>query len=154
MDLKLLTKQIPAKWRIQQFSKNKPQASCVAYIDARDAMKILDEVVGPLNWQDDYKMVGDTRFAGVGIKVNNNGWVWKWDTGGDAYQDTEKGEVSDSFKRACVKWGIGRFLYDIDPQYVTISEIKREKNAPHPIDEAGARVWDLSKYLNSRFIKK
>lgn len=153
MDLKQLTRQVPARWRIQQFSKNKPQAVCVAYIDARDAMKILDEVVGPENWQDDYKMVGDKRFAGVGIKIDDE-WVWKWDTGTETFVEAEKGEVSDSFKRACVKWGIGRFLYDIDVQFVVTNEVKREKNIPYPIDEAGARIWDLGKYINSRFVKK
>lgn len=153
MDLKQLTRQIPARWRIQQFSKNKAQAVCVAYIDARDAMKLLDEVLGPENWQDDYKMVGDTRFAGVGIKVGED-WVWKWDTGSESTLESEKGEVSDSFKRACVKWGIGRFLYEVDAQYVDTNEVKREKNIPYPVDETGTRIWDLSKHINGRFNKK
>lgn len=159
MDLKQLTRQIPARWRIQQFSKNKPQAVCVAYIDARDAMRLLDEVVGPENWADDYKMVGDTRFCGVGIRIPTNidglgEWVWKWDTGTETSFEAEKGEVSDSFKRACVKWGIGRFLYEIDVQYVATNEVKKEKNVPYLIDEAGARIWDLGKYINSRFARK
>ena len=46
MNLKDLKKQIPYQWRVQSFSKNKAQAQCVAYIDARDVMNLLDEVVG------------------------------------------------------------------------------------------------------------
>ena len=40
-----------------------------------------------------------------------NPWVWKWDAGAESYTEKEKGEASDSFKRACVNWGIGRELY-------------------------------------------
>lgn len=159
MDLRNLTRQVPARWRIQQYSKNKAQAICVAYIDARDAMRVLDEVVGVENWQDDYKMVGDRRFAGVGIKIpvkeidGFGEWVWKWDTGTESSRDSEKGEVSDSFKRACVKWGIGRFLYDLDAQFVSTNEIKKERNSLYPVDEKGQRVWDLSTFINNKFTK-
>lgn len=148
MDLSKLQKKITPQWRIQQFSKNKAQASCIAYIDARDVMKILDEVVGPGNWQDDYKMVGDQRFAGVGIKIDGE-WIWKWDTGSESNVEKEKGEVSDSFKRAAVKWGIGRFLYDLEIQYVDTNEAKKGDNYPYVITKDKQRVWDLSRYINS-----
>lgn len=148
MDLKKLIKVIPCQWRVQSFSKNKPQAQLVAYIDARDAMKLLDEAVGPENWQDDYKMVGDTRFAGVGIKVDGE-WVWKWDTGSETQVEADKGEVSDSFKRACVKWGIGRFLYDMDIRYLPANEVKTQNNFPYVVDNAGKRVFDITKHVNS-----
>jgi hypothetical protein len=153
MDLKKLQQRILPRWRVQNFSKNYPSAQCIAYIDARDAMRILDQVVGPGNWQDDYKMVGDTRFAGVGINVEGD-WVWKWDTGSETSVEAEKGEVSDSFKRACVKWGIGRFLYEVEAQFVVTNEVKRERNSPYAVDEGGQRIWDLSKYINSRFVRK
>ena len=97
MEIKNLKKEIPYKWRIQSFSRNKPEASCVAYIDARDAMDLLDEVVGEYNWQDDYRLINNQLFAGVGIYINDQ-WVWKWDTGTESQTDREKGLVSDSFK--------------------------------------------------------
>ena len=147
-ELKNLTKVIPCQWRVQSYSKNKPSAQCIAYIDARDAMKLLDEVVGAEKWQDDYKMVGERRFAGVGIKVGEE-WVWKWDTGSESNVEADKGEVSDSFKRACVKWGIGRFLYDKDIVFVDANEIKGEKNYPYPIDKQGKRIYDLTTYINN-----
>ena len=154
MDLKQLTRQIPARWRIQQFSKNKPQAVCVAYIDARDAMKLLDEVVGPENWQDDYKVIHNKLFAGIGILVNGN-WIWKWDTGTESQTEKEKGIVSDSFKRAAVKWGVGRFLYDLEIKYLQTNGIKGEQDSathkryPSPIDAQGKLIFDITKHINN-----
>ena len=147
MELKNLTKKIPYKWRVQSFSKNKPMAQCVAYIDSRDVQKLLDEVVGQENWQDDYKEVKGNVYAGIGIKIDNN-WVWKWDCGVESNMDKEKGEASDSFKRAGVKWGIGRFLYDLDIKYVKANEVKSEKNSPYCIDDNSKRIYDLTEYIN------
>jgi hypothetical protein len=45
MDLKLLTQELPYKWKVQAWNKDKTKALCVAYIDARDAMRLLDSVV-------------------------------------------------------------------------------------------------------------
>jgi len=147
MNLKQLKKDIPYQWRVQSFSKNKPMASCVAYIDARDVMNLLDEIVGPENWQDDYKVINNQLFAGIGIKVNSE-WIWKWDTGTESQTEKEKGVVSDSFKRAAVKWGIGRFLYDLEIRYVKANETKTGNNYPYPIDDAGKRIFDLTKHFN------
>jgi hypothetical protein len=150
MDLKQLTKVIPYQWRVQSFSKNKPMAQCVAYIDSRDVMKLLDEVVGAENWQSDYKEVKGNVYAGVAIKVNNE-WVWKWDCGTESNMEAEKGEASDSFKRAAVKWGVGRFLYDLDIKYVDANEVKKDKpsNYPYCVDKQGKRIWNLTEYINN-----
>lgn len=153
MNIKDLTKQIPHKWRVQSFSKNKPSASCVAYIDARDVMNLLDEVVGANNWQDKYEFIGDKLIAGIGIYNSEIGqWIWKFDTGTTGNIEEEKSLFSDAFKRAAVKWGIGRFLYDLDIQYVKTNEIKTSSNWPYPVTDNGQRIWDLTKHLNS--IKK
>lgn len=84
------------------------------YKTARTDMDLLDETVGAMNWQSDYKVVNDNLYAGIGI--NNCGeWIWKWDCGVESRADGEgnekKGEASDAFKRAGFKWGIGRELY-------------------------------------------
>lgn len=87
------------------------------YKDARVDMTILDETVGPTNWQRDHKEIKGTVYCGVGIQAvpeeyeGSYEWVWKWDAGAESYTEKEKGEASDSFKRACVNWGIGRELY-------------------------------------------
>jgi len=155
MSLEELKKQIPFKWRVQSFSKSSQTASCVAYVDARDVMDILDQVVGTENWQSDFKEIKGNLYAGVGIRLNNSiEWVWKWDCGTESNTEKEKGEASDAFKRAAVKWGVGRFLYDIPIQYVKSNEKKTDKNYPFVVDDNGAKVWDITKFINDKMGNK
>lgn len=85
------------------------------YKNARCDMNILDEVVGAENWQREHYECKGNLFCRVGIRVEHEGepaeWVWKSDCGTESNTDAEKGEASDSFKRACFNWGIGRELY-------------------------------------------
>lgn len=149
MNLKELKKKIPYQWRVQSFSKNYLSAQCVAYIDARDVMNLLDEVVGTENWQDNYKEIDKKVYAGLGIQVAPGQWVWKWDCGTESNIEKEKGQASDAFKRAAVKWGIGRFLYDLPVKVVKTNEKKDSNNYPYVIDDTGKRVFNLTKYINS-----
>lgn len=147
MDLTKLKKEMPFQWRVQSFSKTAPSATCVAYIDARDVANLLDEVCGPENWQDEYKMIGSMLFAGIGIRIGND-WIWKWDTGSESNIEKEKGHVSDSFKRAAVKWGVGRFLYDLPIQKVKANDAKSQYR--DVVDDSGKKVWDLTKHINDK----
>lgn len=70
----------------------------------------------------------------IGIKIGEE-WVWKTDGGTETDIESEKGELSDSFKRAGVKWGIGRFLYDMDIKFVDSNEAKTQSNYPYVIDK-------------------
>ena len=143
MELNKLCQKIPFKWKIQTINQNTKKAQCVAYIDARAVMDLLDKVVGADNWQDDYKLVGDRLIAGIGIRTEQ-GWVWKWDTGTAGNFEAEKSEISDAFKRAAVKWGVGRFLYDLDFEWVMT-------DGKYPIREDNlAKIWDLTEYINSK----
>lgn len=81
------------------------------YKNARVDMQILDEEFGPDRWQRDHKEVKGNMFCGIGVKTKNDEWVWKWDCGTESNTEKEKGESSDSFKRAGFCWGIGRELY-------------------------------------------
>jgi len=149
MKLQDLKKQIPYNWRVQSFSKNKPLAQCVAYITSRDVMKLLDEVVGEEYWQDDYKIIDGKLIAGIGIfNKELSQWIWKWDTGSESNIEKEKGQMSDAFKRAGVKWGIGRFLYDMKIHFVKANTVKQDNTYPYCIDDSGNRVWDLTEYIN------
>lgn len=149
MKLKDLKKEIPYQWRVQSFSKFKPTATCVAYIDARDVMNILDEVIGEENWQDDYKLIDGKLLAGIGIKTDS-GVVWKWDTGTESDTEAEKGQMSDAFKRAGVKWGIGRFLYNLDIRTVNTDGAKTDSHKyPKVIDAQGKPVYNISEHINS-----
>lgn len=144
-----LKEKIPAQWRVQSFSKNKPQAQLIAYIDARDVMDMLDKVVGAENWQSDFKTIGDKVYGGIGIYNKETGWVWKWDCGTESQTEAEKGQASDAFKRAGVKWGIGRFLYDLEIKYLPANEVKTKDNFPYVVDSQGKRVWDITKHINN-----
>jgi hypothetical protein len=87
------------------------------YKDARVDMNILDETVGASNWQREHYECKGNLFCRVGIDVNaihevaEPRWVWKADCGTESNTEAQKGEASDSFKRACFNWGIGRELY-------------------------------------------
>ena len=85
-------------------------ATLLLYKNARVDMALLDQVVGPMNWQRDHKEVKGNMYCGIGIE-GDDGWVWKWDCGTESNTEAEKGESSDSFKRAGFNWGLGRELY-------------------------------------------
>lgn len=85
-------------------------ATLLLYKNARVDMTLLDQVVGPLGWQRDHKEVKGNMYCGIGID-NGKDWVWKWDCGTESNTEAEKGESSDSFKRAAFNWGLGRELY-------------------------------------------
>ena len=80
------------------------------YKDARVDMNILDETVGSANWQREHYECKGNLFCRVGIKIDGE-WTWKSDCGTESNTEAQKGEASDSFKRACFNWGIGRELY-------------------------------------------
>lgn len=153
-DIKLenLKKEIPHQWRVQSYSKNKAVATCIAYIDGRDAQDLLDEVCGPENWQDTYKQIGDALVCGIGIYLNGQ-WVWKWDTGSNSKISSDiglKDLYSDAFKRAAVKWGVGRFLYRKDIIFIDTNGPKNDRNKyPHVVDKSGNKVYNLTKHINS-----
>lgn len=90
------------------------------YKDARVDMTILDEAVGPDCWQREHYEVKGNLFCRVGIYCQGE-WVWKADCGTESYTEKEKGEASDSFKRACVNWGIGRELYTSPLIYIPLN---------------------------------
>ena len=95
--------------RVAQVSEGKG-CSLLLYKDARADMTILDEAVGSLNWQ--RRHTRENANCIVSIWDNDKGvWIEKEDTGTESNTEKEKGLASDSFKRACTNWGIGRELY-------------------------------------------
>ena len=85
--------------------------SLLLYKNARVDAQKLDEVDGSENWQCRFYQCKDTLFCSVGIKTKLGEWVWKDDAGAPSNMESQKGEASDAFKRACFKHGIGRELY-------------------------------------------
>lgn len=89
---------------------NQKGLTLLLYKDARVDQNILDETVGPMNWQ--RKHCRDNANCIVSIwDESKHQWIEKEDTGTESFTEKEKGLASDSFKRACFNWGIGRELY-------------------------------------------
>lgn len=80
------------------------------YKDARCDMNILDETVGPMNWKRQHTRDNANCIVSLWDEDKQQ-WVSKEDTGTESNTEKEKGQASDSFKRACFNWGIGRELY-------------------------------------------
>lgn len=91
---------------------NKPYATLLIYKDARVDQRLLDETVGPMNWQRSHEVIDGRLYCTVSVWDAEKGqWVCKQDVGTESNTEKEKGQASDSFKRACFNWGIGRELY-------------------------------------------
>lgn len=80
------------------------------YKDARCDMNVLDETVGPLNWKREHTRENRNCIVSI-YDEDKKEWIGKEDTGTESNTEADKGLASDSFKRACVNWGIGRELY-------------------------------------------
>lgn len=149
---------IPYKWRLGNLIPSKKSqtghyASCLAYIDARDVMDLLDKAVGFENWKDEYQFINNQWLCGLSIKTEGGEWVTKWDTGTSGNFEAEKSAISDAFKRAAVKWGVGRFLYDLKTELVEVETYSsggkpKMKFAVHQM--TGKRVYDLTEYINDK----
>lgn len=97
--------------------------SLLLYKDARVDQNILDETVGPMNWQRSHSR--DNANCTVSIwDEDKEQWISKEDTGKESYTEAEKGLASDSFKRACFNWGIGRELYTAPFIWVSAKDCK------------------------------
>ena len=146
IDLQKLKEPIQTKWRVQSAKKGK--AICIPYIDARDAQERLDNVCGMENWGSRHKEEKGNLFCEIGIKINGE-WVWKSDVGSESNIEKNKGEASDSFKRAAVMWGVGRFLYKMDPVVLKTSNYKGKEYPYAP--EHDKIIFDgttLTRYIN------
>ena len=89
---------------------NEKGCSLLLYKDARCDMNILDETVGAMNWERTHSRDNANCTVSIWDKDKEQ-WISKEDTGTESFTEKEKGLASDSFKRACFNWGIGRELY-------------------------------------------
>ena len=144
-------------WRVGATTQDKKRGLPLAYIDARDVMERLDDVVGPENWQCRYPHAGDKVCCDIGILVSQPtldalkpeiAWVWKADGAGDTDYEGAKGSFSDAFKRAAVRWGIGRYLYDLKSPWVRIEQ--RGKTYVIPDEE----LTTLRRFLEGKSFTK
>lgn len=122
IDLEKLSAPFPPaaiSWRVGPTTKDKAKGQALCYIDARDVQDRLNSVCGS-QWQCRYVPMHDKKtVCEIGIKINDE-WIWRADGAGDSDVEAEKGALSDAFKRAAVRWGIGRYLYDLDSPWVVL----------------------------------
>ncbi|NBH76682.1 hypothetical protein D3Z52_00495 [Clostridiaceae bacterium] len=133
------------KWRVQKCS-NSGQGLAVPYISSRAVMDRLDETVGPFGWRTRYEQWHVFTPKPTKAEVQNNEqpkpiasqlcelsiyfeerreWVSKVDGAENTDIETVKGGISDSFKRAAVQWGIGRYLYKVGSLWVPIDKYRQ-----------------------------
>lgn len=113
IDLEALSKPLDISqidFRIQNITKN-GWATILPYKDARVDMQRLDEACGALNWKREHNSTNHNCVVSIWCDEKGQ-WISKEDTGTESFTEKEKGLASDSFKRACFNWGIGRELYD------------------------------------------
>jgi len=126
-------------WRVGTSNKKKLQreqgpnakatkGQVLAYIDARDVMDRFDEVCGPAGWQNRYTHADKKTVCEIGVKLDGE-WIWKADGAGDSDIEAEKGSLSDAFKRAAVRWGVGRYLYHLPTPWVDLDDREQISDA-------------------------
>lgn len=130
-------------------------ASLLLYKDARCDQAVLDETVGAMNWQRHHSR--DNANCTVSIWDDEKKmWISKEDTGVESNTEKEKGLASDSFKRACTNWGLGRELYSSPFIFVPVETQKKQNGKGYelvnPYVFSGARVSDIE-YDDKRKIK-
>lgn len=130
------------KWKPGATKGN--SALALAYIDARDVMNRLDDVVGVGNWSDAYEVLaGGDVMCRLSVRIGDE-WITKSDVGaiGDSKDQGNdiKTAFSDALKRAAVKFGIGRYLYALDNEWVPYDERSRRITKPPTLPE-----WALPK---------
>jgi hypothetical protein len=143
IDLQALAAEFPraaVSWRAQTVSKAGDKALALAYIDARDVMERLDAVVGPANWSDAYDVHQNVTICTISIRIGDS-WVTKADGAGDTDVEAEKGRISDAFKRAAVKWSIGRYIYAIASPWVPCESYDTGQKDKFGNTKWGWRKW-------------
>ena len=113
--------------RVQQVKAN--GCSLLLYKDARCDMRILDEVFGVLGWEREHQVIDGNLYCTIRVwDEQHSRWVSKQDVGTESMTEKQKGQASDSFKRACFNLGIGRELYSAPFIWIKLNaaEVKRE----------------------------
>ena len=142
MDLTKLREPLPIQsidFRVQSINKG-GYATILAYKDARIDMQRLDDVVGALNWKREHTRENHNCIVSI-WNENTNQWVSKEDTGTESNTEKEKGLASDSFKRACFNWGIGRELYDYPVIQIKLNDNEFDKATNKPTFNFKLKEW-------------
>lgn len=141
--------------RIQSIGQNKTGAvgtTILLYKDARVDMNILDETVGAMNWQRGHSVIDGNLYCTISIwDEEKEQWIAKSDVGTESNTEKEKGQASDSFKRAGFNWGIGRELYSAPFVYIQLDKSEYKERNGKLTSNAKFKVKDIA-YDESRNI--
>lgn len=108
------------EWRVGATTKDKTKGLALAFVTNRAIQNRLDEVFGCFGWKNEYReWRGNSQLCGISVKYEGE-WITKWDGASDTDWEATKGGLSDAMKRAAYQWGIGRYLYNLDPVWVPI----------------------------------
>jgi len=107
---------------------NEKGLTLLLYKDARVDQNILDETVGNMNWQRHHSRENANCTVSIWDKEKGQ-WIEKEDTGTESFTEKEKGLASDSFKRACFNWGIGRELYSAPFIWINAADTEIKKGS-------------------------
>ena len=118
------------------------------YKNARVDMAILDEVYTPMGWQRKHEFKDGKLYCTVSVwDEDKDEWIEKEDVGTESNTEAEKGQASDSFKRACVNWGIGRELYTAPFIYIKPFEGENIKYTKFEVKDIGYKDKVIAKLL-------
>lgn len=143
--------------RIQSIGQNKTGAvgtTVLLYKDARVDMNILDETVGAMNWQREHSVVNGNLYCTISIwdEVKEQ-WISKSDVGTESNTEKEKGQASDSFKRAGFNWGIGRELYSAPFVYIQLDKSEYIERNGKLTSNAKFKVKDIAYDENRNIVR-
>lgn len=123
--------------------------SLLLFKDARVDQKILDETFTPFGWRRTHQSIDGKLYCTVEIwDEGKKQWIAKQDVGTESYSEKEKGQASDSFKRACFNWGVGRELYTAPFIWIPAELAKIEKKGDRYITKEHFKVQAIA--YNSR----
>lgn len=143
--------------RIQSIGQNKTGVvgtTILLYKDARVDMNILDETVGAMNWQREHSVVNGNLYCTISIwdEVKEQ-WISKSDVGTESNTEKEKGQASDSFKRAGFNWGIGRELYSAPFVYIQLDKSEYIERNGKLTSNAKFKVKDIAYDENRNIVR-
>jgi hypothetical protein len=129
------------RWKISASTKDKTKSLYVPYADARAVAEALDRARGWSGWSDEYRI--EEHDAKVWVICTITVWtperaVSKTDMAEATDFEAVKGGASDAFKRAAVKFGIGRNLYALPSVWAPSEVINGQARPPRNIE---AVLW-------------
>lgn len=133
-------------------SVNDRGLTLLLYKDARVDQRILDETFGPFGWKRSHQAIDGNLYCTVEVWDKEKAqWISKQDVGTMSYSEKEKGQASDSFKRSCFNWGIGRELYTAPFIWISADKVKIQIKDNRYLTQEHFKVQSIS-YNDNREI--